>query len=465
MPYSKISKRLEKIVSTILNSNERCVFEPECIFVNPNTGFKYTCRYLNSLDIIQDYVKNYTDNIQMAVKLTPKEYQSLLDNMQDLECIIKLNPVNMSSLKVDTEKDPIILENMRVVMDDQTNLNKTFHANAFHDDENLNKNSDGVMTPEKALAQMEYRCNLIAKDVYALRHVQLNSILTDTSLPNAINWLAFQFGAENNIIVPPDNDQVYTNFVIEPMKGISDIFGFIQNRYGIYSEGLGYYYTNKTLYIYPQYNTSEDRNIDKGILRIFNVPENSYAGNDRYHYINDNDVWILSNSSKTMTSLNTAGEENYGGTRISMNPDNQRDFSVTIEDNGEVKRDLSSFSTVLQMSNKGGSMSSSSQNLKFEGQRSNVFLSTSEMAAINGTVLNCGWPCAKPMLIKPGQVLTYEYDDSDGTYATQKGRILACVYKSGLTASSNGKTPWVKFDCYMSVFLDPEKKSEEVVQR
>ena len=461
MAYAKISRRLEQIVNKVLSSSVRCVFAPECIFINPNTGFKYRCRYLKSLDIIQNFTQNYIDNIQMSVDITPNEYQALLDNMQDLECVITLHPVNVDTQSVDTEQDPIILENMRVVMEDQTNLNKMYNANSLQKDDDPNgAESDGIMTPDKVLAQMEYHCNLMAKDAYTIRHVQLNSILTNTAMSDAVNWLACQFGAETNVIIPPDNQQVYDNLVIEPMKGIADLFGFIQQRYGIYSKGLGYYYTGNTLYVYPQYNTDEGCNTDKGILRIFNLPEGQYAGNDKYHYRNDDDIWIISNSSKSMKSLNTVGEENAGGTRVSMNPDNQRDFSVTIGDDGSITRDISKCATVLQMTNKGGSMSSSSQNLKFEGQRSNIYLSTSEMAAMNGTILNCGWPCAYPMLIKPGQVLTYEYDDTDGTYTTQKGRIMACIYKSSTTPSSNTAVPWLKFDCYLSAFLDPEKQSD-----
>lgn len=464
MAYSKTSKRLEKLLLSVVNNNSTsCVFSPSCIFRNPNTEFKFTTRYLESMDIVQDFVGNYSDNIQISFKVSMTEYQSLLDNMQDLECTIKLQPVDPVTTEELIEQDPFILESMVVIMADQTNMNKVASAGTLSDD-NVTNGGEVPNTPAKAQAQMTYTCHLIEKGAFALRHVQLNAILTNTSMRDAINWMAQQFGAESNVIIPADNTQVYSNLVIEPMKGIDDLFPCMQSRYGIYAYGLGYYYTDKTLFVYPQFNTDEGSNTAPGIIRILNAPQNSYAGEGCYHLEQDADTLILSNTDKKMLSMNSVGEENGGGTRVSMNADNQRDNSVKIDDKGKVTRDLDSFMTTISLSNKGGSANSKSQNLKFDGQRSNIYVSTSEMAMSNGSIMTCGWNSAYPMFIRPGQIISYEYDDQNGTFTSQKGRIMSCAYLSSLSPGKDASVPLIKFSCQMQMFLDPEKTADDVVQ-
>ena len=139
MAYSKTSKRLEKLLlSVVKNNSTSCVFSPSCIFRNPNTEFKFTTRYLESMDIVQDFVGNYSDNIQISFKVSMTEYQSLLDNMQDLECTIKLQPVDPVTTEELIEQDPFILESMVVIMADQTNMNKVASAGVISDDNDVN---------------------------------------------------------------------------------------------------------------------------------------------------------------------------------------------------------------------------------------------------------------------------------------------------------------------------------------
>lgn len=460
MSYSRISKRLEKLIQTVTDgATTSCVFSPMCTFRNPNNGFKYTIRYLESLDIVQDFLGSYSDNIQISFKITPTEYRELIDNMQDLECTVKLQPADPSAGKELTDQEPFVFESMIVIMKDQADMSKVSSATSLSDD-NLPSGGENTSTPGKVQAQITYTCHLIEKGAFDIRHVQLNSILTNTSMRDAINWLAQQFGAENNIIIPADNTQVYTNLVIEPMKGINDLFPTLQNRYGIYAHGLGYYYTDKTLFMYPQYSTTENTNTDTGIIRILNAPSQSYLGDICYHCKNDKDTMILSNTNKGIVALNTLGEENSGGTRISTNADNQRDFSVTIDNKGNVTRDLNSFMTTIALNNKAGNANSESRNIKFDGQRSNIYLSTSELAKFNGAIFTCGWNSAYPMLIRPGQICSYEYDDRDGTFTSQKGRVLGCTYLSTLTPSPSG-TPWIKFSCQLQIFLDPDKITDD----
>ena len=78
--------------------------------------------------------------------------------------------------------------------------------------------------------------------------------------------------------------------------------------------------------------------------------------------------------------------------------------------------------------------------------------------------MTCGLNSAYPMFIRPGQIISYEYDDQNGTFTSQKGRIMSCAYLSSLSPGKDASVPLIKFSCQIQMFLDPEKTADDVVQ-
>ena len=457
MPSNKISTRLQSEISVVLAGTEVGIFIPKCILHNPNTGFKLIPRYTKAIDITQDFAESYMDATQVVIQITPKEYMDILDNVQDLECTIILSAVNPNTNKEILSQTPIFIKGS-VIAKNQDNLSKMFSGQTVPVNDETRDNGN---TFSKNEAVADYTFHLIDKKSFDIRHTQISSILSNVNMEQVLHWVAQQMGIGKIKIVPPDNKQVYANFIIPP-SNISNIFNFFQERYGIYSKGLGYYYSDDTLYMYPQFDTDRDNSTERGIVRIISIPENEYLGMDHYHVKKEDDIWVMSNTNKIMKSLNAVGEENSGNVHISANTDNQRDHSVEIGKDGKVTR-KSNVLSVVQMSNKSGSMNSKSQNIKFVGQRSNIYQSTSEMAANDGSILGCGWNHAMPKSIKPGQVITYQYDDTGAIFTTQKGRILTAEYKSQIYPSDKKGVFWIGFNCSLTMFLDPEKKADDIV--
>lgn len=454
--YSKISTRLQAELSKVFDAPVAGAYVPRCVIHNPNTGFKFSPRYVTALDIEQNFVSSYMDATQVVIRITPGEYQDIIDNSLDLECTITLTPVDVESGKEILTIRPIKITGA-VVLKNQEDISKLINANNI-------PNEDAVTDTDSAARNQftfEYTFHLIDKNSYNLRHTQINSILTNVTVEQVIHWVAQQLSIETVKVVPPDNTQVYDNFVI-PVSDISTIFTFIQERYGIYSKGLGYYYSSNTLYVYPQYDTDFNNSTETGIVRLISAPEQSYLGMDHYHLYNDDDLWIVTNSNKAMMTLNSVGEENSGNVHVSANTDNQRDSSVVINKDGSVVRSANTLS-VVQMSNKQGSMSSKSQNFKYVGQRSNIYQSTSEMAANNGSLLACAWAQAVPRSIVPGKVISYQYDDTDMKFSAQNGRVLSVSYTSNKQPQLNNGVFWLTFTAKVSAFIDPEKSDDSIV--
>lgn len=117
--------------------------------------------------------------------------------------------------------------------------------------------------------------------------------------------------------------------------------------------------------------------------------------------------------------------------------------------------------TVVQMANKKGSMNSKSQNVKFDGTRSNIYVSTSEMAMYNGSVMKVGWKNAIPRAILPGQTVRYCYDDNGDIFSSKKGRVLSTMYSSHELEFRIAGQKCFNFTSEIALFMDPEKDLDE----
>lgn len=450
------SLRLQKKIEQALTGKDSCVFSPECILHNPNTEFKFTCRYLKGMAISQDFLGSYMTTIQITTDVMPKEQIEIIKNLQDMECTLILYPYNDKTLTMIYDQDPLIFH-MRVMVDNQADLEKKYNINLLG-----NSEDDTYLTADQHSLVFPFTFHLIEPEAYDLRHVKLNSMFSSTTPEALLHWICQQFGAESVKIIPPDNTAKLENVVIPPMHDISSIFPYIQERYAIYSKGLGYYFENKTFHIFPAHDSKQETSPAIGALNIINAPEKYFLGLDRYHNKVDDDIFIASVTPVDIKPTNAEGTENLGNVHISTNADKLRDNFVNVSTDGKVTRGKDDISVVV-LQNQAGNVKSDMQNVAFKGERTNVYSSTSEMAMINGTMLKTGWLRAYPMLIQPGHHVIYHFDAKKGIYKTQKGRVLRVFY-GGTLHTSESQKPWVSFNASIEIQLEADKQSEEETQ-
>lgn len=450
---------LDKIMEG-LSGNDACVFEPEIILSNPNSDFNLEITKIKGFAITCDYGASYCTAYQLNFEVELEEYLDVLKNMKDMEATITLYAWDPIYLEARRDQDPIVY-NLKVLVEDQTDLDKQFNVNAFGDTEATNDGERDPMTPEQAAITIPVTLNLLEPEVFDIRHVQMNVQMTDVTLLDVLHWISQQFKAEQVNIAEVNNDKTFTNFVIPPTHDISTIFPFLQERYGLFSEGLGYYFENKTIYIYPLYNHNRDKSTEKGVVHIINAPPDYFLGLDRYHTKNDDDILIVSTTKKEQKALTTSGVENDGNVHISTNIDEVKDQFVQVQENGDVLMTKSP-TTTIALGNTDANMQGDAQNVKFCGERSNIFTSTSTFASINGCAMSCGWLSAYPGLIKPGHICTYHYQKKQGEYHTQDGTILKVVYMGTPMQSVHGNKPWLHFEAAIGMHLEPDKNEETV---
>lgn len=450
-----ISKRLEAEINKVLEYGEFTVYKPKLVFHNPNTEYKETVDWINAFDIEQDFLDSYMTKYTLNIQVTYSQYLQLQKNAQDLECTIILYPYDTLTSTEVVKLPPTIIKT-KVIMN-KIDLSKEFNNKTLGTEHK--EDSAAARTPALAELTMNIPVYLVDPGIYDTRHMQINAILHNVTVEDVINWAAYQFGFEKIHIVKPTNTIRYNNLVIPPMQDIGSLFPYLQRTFGIYSTGLGYFVMGDELYMYPQYDKDINNSYTNKFIHIINAPKGQYHGTDSYSRLIDGDQWIVSITSTNVEDATIKGTENDGNVHVSSNPDNSRDGGVVINKNGKVVRPADNI-TVIQNTNS-NPMRSKAQVLKYVGQRSNIFTTTTQLAANDGVYMNTGWVRAKPMSLLPGQCVLYHYDDKGDDYTVRKGRILKVSYNSKLEQCNSGTDRLISFMAVIYAYLEPDTQQNK----
>lgn len=455
----KPSKQLEARIGKVQNSKYTGTFKPEAVIHNPDTGYKFNVRAVRSLVIVQNFLTEYMDRISMVIDVRPDEYTKLRTNLNNLRCTLFLYPVD-DAQNILYDCEPAIY-NTRVLIPQLEDVEKAVNANFVEDENNLDDEDNPQNTQQfrqELYAPLEIQ--LVEPSAYELRHIQLNAIFTQTQLEPVLYWAGKNFGATSFKIITPDNSTTYDNLPIPPMKDISNLVPFLQERYGIYAKGAGYYFTADTFYVYPLYSTDVKSATIRSVLHAVATPEGMYTSPVNYNIIDD-DLWVIAGKSELKTT-NTKASENSGTTAISIQADRQRDQEVNIQKNGKIEFNTND-KTIIQMQNKGGLVSGNMQHIKYVNSSTNIYLSTSQMAANDGTYLTFGWRNATLKRIEPGMHIVYHYDGKGGKYKIQEGTVLGVTYTSEQVEGTI-TSPSFRFTAIVVAKLSSDYSSEEEYQ-
>lgn len=457
MDISILDERLKDDLYTAIDGSKSILYRSEFVFLKPDADIELPA-LVESLIITQDFIGTYQDTIQITLRLPVAEYRKILENLQDMECTLTLYPVETEQLTDDLDKDPLILE-YAVFLEGQVDLDKQVQSNIAGD----NKEDGGTpMSSEQANPTVHPTFHLLSKKMRDIRKVQLNMVSREVDIETVIHWACQNFGMDQVVVIPPDNKAPISNFVIPPMKNLSNLFPYLQQRYGIYSKGLGYYYTNETLYMYPCFDTAEDTcpYKDAVVYLINGVGTMFRMSNVTSNWV-ENDLYIALTQTVKVSPVNTASSENKGDNLITVNADNTLDRLAPVGGDGKVI--VNPNQTVIKRQNTATNMSSASQSVNYKDITSNIYQSTSELAADDGSILSTVWTGAQPFVLYPGQQVVYNYSSNDGDYKSTTGRLLAVRYVSA-TVGNDPRTPLLGFAAAISVFLEAEKKSDESFQ-
>jgi hypothetical protein len=392
--------------------------------INPAVS-PYFTREIKKLTITQDFINNFTDKIIVELQLDQFAYKTLYYNRNDLFAELKFSEVYTN--KVDFVKNtPTYSFKYRAVLIDSPDIFKRVSAEVAQ--------PKGAETDRNQIT-LRVRIELIDDTIYKSRKSRLHGIFTDVTMQDMLNYTVGQFGFTKAVIVKPDNQRKYTNFVIPPDYGIADIMGYLQNApsMGVYNNGFCSYVTDGTWYIYPRNGEA----ICRRIVHLYAAGNNAVVGLDKMNWteaLDDGDICnhIILNTPVTERNWSILGSENTPNAANIQSADAVLDYSRTLLQDGkfEARPVIRNIAAVPS-----DAMSDEDQvNISYVSSKDNLFTIQSDLGALQQTTLSFVWESCAPFAFRPATVVEYHYDHALG-YRTISGKCEKVVYT--FTAAEN----------------------------
>jgi len=293
---------------------------------------------------------------------------------------------------------------------------------------------------------------LFDEKAYNLRQPELNFILKQATVSDAIATGLGAFKFENVNITPYDNTTNLEQLTIPPTQSIETLFPYIQERYGIYDKGLAYYYTNGVFHMWKPFDPEPDY---PNTVHIYKIPEGMWDGASGYHSTQNGDIRIICTSASELKDLSEEGTENDGNAVSMIQADTVIDLSREVKKDGSVT--LNKQNTInVKTSNDTTATKDLTVTKYSNGPTNNIYLESSRIAANQLTTLSCEWIHSEPFLIQPGHKLVYHFDDKMA-YTTMPGQIHHVTHK--LSPISTPDTLLFKWVTSIGAVLKPKSKS------
>ena len=306
-------------------------------------------------------------------------------------------------------------------------------------------------------------------------------ILNRSTVADAIRMIANSSDCIDALMmVDPDNKTVYKNIVIPPVLSLPDALKFLQEHYGVYSKGMGYYYQVGCLYVYPLYETNPilpkdkspdipdaytknkyatvtghvllDEMGDGGMAHVYMVGDNNYVGMQYYHAYEGRTIHIVSNGKAMFRDLADSGMENIGYGYITHHSERDIDAcrAVLEADNAydatngiwpiDIFQNPNNSYLAIDGQNKHIGMTSTQANVKYIDDKSNVFTIQSGIYSYMRNLAGFEWNDAVPFTFRPGYRICYHYDGEDESrrdLTSDTGASLQYITKNGTVEDVN----------------------------
>ena len=435
MLNNDISESMKQSVEKILDKVEKTtnVYNVTMTFTSsraPDLRVEL-CREIVSVKIEQDFIQNYSDKITVELDLTRDEYITLYYMRKDLAC-----QFSFGNVYPDRTEDSLTPEELKSLKEETLN----FKAVVTKYEDIFKKVSSERLYPEYSdnrdetdQDRMRYKMTveLIDGDVYKARKMLINAVYVDVKIEDVIKTVINKFGFDQAMIIKPDNDKVYTNFVIPPSQPLDSIMGFLQTSpgHGIYSNGLVSYITRwwkdmqkMSWFVYPRYAAP----LAKNIVHVYSTGQNMYTGLNCNHWTCPAaGTSILCSDELDIKNYSDLGSENQAdgtnvlisdaildGTRILIADDNAKTKSRA-SDHVVVPTDPMDMKEMVRAD--------------FKYDNGNLFAIDSDLRAYQSSHVNFKWRYAKPWTLTPGTEVQVHYDHPLG-FKTIKGMAERVVY-------------------------------------
>lgn len=398
----QLRTKVEDLVQKIGNDSE--VINVHALFTSPSQpNFNVSIsKDIKEIIIRQEFLKNYTDKIIMKCQVPKNTYIVLYNSRKDLQCLLEFSKFDPMAQTAEPEK-PYLSKKYRAVLLTNTDIFKQVPA------KKMEPNEEDRVETDHDRSYFNVEIELITETVFLMRKKRLNFVATTATMKDILHYTANAFGITKAVIVPPDNETVYTNFFVPPTMNIAEIMHYYQKApaYGVYNNGFCYYVTDDTLFVYPRFGTPLPLNN----INIYSIGEMNYEGMSKYSLNEATSLEILCNTIVNERNWSDIGSENNPTAYNTL-------VNETLIDG--MKRNMKDevYTVIPNVANHivppSDPASVDSVNIHFKQTRGNTFSLKSDLFRYQGTSLGFEWKNAHPFSFLPGTNVHFHYDDKFG---------------------------------------------------
>ena len=188
--YLLPSDQMNRVACNILKYSLPCKMKITCkLYSSENEDIAVDVTQINSFSVNQTFEINFMDAATISVALTIREALLVLRNYKDIHCALTLTRVHKAYFYPITELQPfeydflVIIDNAEDLLKELSKAELT--AKKTDDEQSSADNVDRILG-----RKIEIVMQLVTQEEHDLRLSQMNAILNNTTIENAIYFVA-----------------------------------------------------------------------------------------------------------------------------------------------------------------------------------------------------------------------------------------------------------------------------------
>lgn len=318
----------KKLVDTLKTAPKAVVWNYEGFFIVKDVTMPTI--NINVLERIIDCNMNSSELVVVSVQVSSTMYNKFL-------------LPNKSNLKFKLIKNPQASIGMTAAVG--TTYSQTFNAfltnpASSHAMQTAAGGSNDATDNLSGLVTIEVQ--LVDPLLYEFRTYEVGGIYKDVNVTNLLTGLMAQPLISNNNLdvpvdmVPADNPKQYYQMIIPNGIRLGKLPDYIQNKYGVYSSGMGVFLQKGQWYLFPLLNIKRWNETTR-TLTILVIPGKEMPANDKSYILEGKALIVYSSDGGVHLDKSEHHLTNVGrGVRYSVNSNMIDNFAVASEDKVEV---------------------------------------------------------------------------------------------------------------------------------
>lgn len=472
---------------------------------NAGNDFSFEPLAINSFRLMQDFHNSYMDDLELSVAFRAEQLLTLLYNSVNIRA-------NVSFWRMSSKGGDIEGQTVEPMSDKETPvLEYAGYLALFKTKSDLLKKypRETLVPSDPNIYDMSHqdslfdniKFQLVTQLERALKTRQFSFMLRQARIQDIILLLLQRAEIGQVSLAAVDNRAVYDNFFFPPLQTFSTAMEFLQTYYGVYNKGLGYYYTQETMYVFPLYETKPTLpKAPNGVTHFYYIGEDTYRGLEYYHGYetidnNHENLHAVINTKLTLVDVLQTGIEHNGELILAINNDRLPDFWAYQAEvpNGakselktlgqgplQVIRDANTQLIMLDDNNQRPGDPKQELRTELVYSNNNHYRIEERVHQYRRIIVNFVWHNAVPYSLKPGHRVFYHYDDDQkdnflpevedngdtGVYSTKSGTVMAVNYEFVRTVrEANNIVFQCNADITLEVETNPAPTEQEVGQQ